>query len=144
MWADTVFTLEYHHLMRLMIWGASCAVAGTLALVWCVRKSVEAPLVRAFAMTCLVGGAATVVAALTGWRGLALRDFAGLQQLLGVLWLVTGMAVGVMASAVAIMLLAFRHEARPTVMGAGLSVFVQALALMVFHIGFIAAIGPVQ
>ena len=91
MWADTLLALERGHLVRLALWGGGSVLLGTLLYAVLSLRRVEG------AAACATspsrprpGGRSTSACALWAWRGLALRNFAGAQQLVNFLWLNTG------------------------------------------------------
>jgi hypothetical protein len=144
MWADTLLLLERGHLLRLASWGGASLVLGTAMLAWLTVRRTSAPLLRHFAIQTAAWGAVDLVICLASWRGLALRDYAGAQQLLNVLWLNTGLDVGYAAIGATLALTAWRWGARAGGIGAGLGVIVQGLALFLLDLRLILVIGPMQ
>lgn len=144
MWADTLLVLERGHLVRLALWGGASVVMGTLILAILMMKRVEAPLLRHFAIQNAAWGAIDLVICMFSWRGLALRDYAGAQQLVNILWLNTGLDAGYIAIGVTLAIAAWRWGPRPGAIGAGLGVIVQGLALFLLDVRLILVIGPMQ
>jgi hypothetical protein len=144
MWADTLLLLERGHLLRLLVWGVASVVCGTLLLTYLAWKRDTAPLLRHFGLQTVAWGAVIVVICLVGWRGLELRDFAGLQRLLNVLWLNVGLNGGYVGVGTTIALLGWKLGKRAGLVGAGLGVIVQGLALLLLDIRLISAIGPLR
>ncbi len=144
MWADTLLLLERGHVLRLAIWGGTSTVLGTAMLAWLMVRRTSAPLLRHFALQTAAWGAVDLVICLASWRGLALRDYAGAQQLLNILWLNTGLDVGYVAIGVTLAITAWRWGARAGGIGAGLGIIVQGLALFLLDLRLILVVGPMQ
>ena len=144
MWADTLLLLERGHLLRLLVWGAASVVSGTLLLTYLTWKRETAPLLRHFAIQMAAWGIVIAVICLVGWRGLELRDFAGLQRLLNLLWLNVGLNGGYVAVGVTVALLGWKLGRKAGLVGAGLGVIVQGLALLLLDLRLISAIGPMR
>jgi hypothetical protein len=133
MWADALYLAERNHLLRLAAWGAASVLAGTvLALLLAVRRS-RSPLVRHFAVQTAAWGAVELLAALAAWRGLAYRDLDGFTRLDRFLWLRLGLDVGYVAVGVTLAVAGWQLARRLGLVGAGLGVVVQGLALLVLH-----------
>jgi len=144
MWADTLLVLERGHLLRLAIWGGASAVIGTAMLTWLTIRHASVPLLRHFAIQTAAWGAVDLVICLVSWRGLAMRDYAGAQQLLNILWLNTGLDAGYAAIGVTLAITAWRWGARAGAIGAGFGIVVQGLALFLLDLRLILVIGPMQ
>lgn len=144
MWADTLLVLERGHLVRLALWGGASVLMGTLIFAILMMKRVEAPLLRHFAIQNAAWGAIDLVICMFSWRGLALRDYAGAQQLLNILWLNTGLDAGYIAVGATLAIAAWRWGPKPGGIGAGLGVIVQGLALFLLDVRLILVIGPMQ
>jgi hypothetical protein len=85
-----------------------------------------------------------VLIALWAWRGLTMRDFAGTQKLLNILWLNTGLDVGYAAVGLTLVIVGWRWGRRLGAVGAGLGVVVQGLALALLDLRLIVLIGPLR
>jgi hypothetical protein len=131
MWADALFLAERNHLLRLAAWGAACALAATLLVLLLTVRRARSPLVLHFAIQTGAWGLVDLAIALVGWRGLAYRDLAGFTQLDRLLWLNVGLSVGYVAVGVTLALTGWRLDRRLALVGAGLGVVVQGLALLV-------------
>jgi hypothetical protein len=101
-------------------------------------------MLKHFAIQTAAWGAVNGLIAAWAWRGLALRDFAGAQKLVNFLWLNTGLDVGYAAVGFTMALLASRWGPKPGVLGAGVAVVVQGLALALLDLRLILVIGPLQ
>jgi hypothetical protein len=144
MWADSLLALERGHLVRLALWGAGSVLLGTLLLVWLAWRRTAAPLLRHFAIQSAAWGAVDLGICAWGWRGLGLRNFAGAQQLVNVLWLNLGLDVGYCMLGITLALACWRLGPKPGGMGAGMGIVVQGLALFLFDLRLILLIGPLQ
>jgi hypothetical protein len=136
--------LERGHLLRLLLWGAASTISGTLLLTYLTWKRESAPLLRHFAIQTAAWGLVIAAICIVGWRGLQLRDFAGLQRLLNLLWLNVGLNGGYVAVGVTIAWLGWKLGRKPGLVGAGLGVVVQGLALLLMDLRLIGAIGPMR
>ena len=144
MWADTLLSLERGHLQRLAIWAVTCVLGGTALLAWLTVRRATAPLLTHFGIHTAASGAVNGAIAAWAWQGLALRDFASAQHLVNILWLNTGLDVGYAAVGGTMGLLAWRWGPKPGVLGAGVAVVVQGLALALLDLRLILMIGPLQ
>lgn len=144
MWADTLLALERGHLQRLALWAAACVLGGTALLAWLAVRRAAAPMLKHFGLQTAAWGAVNGAIAAWAWRGLTLRDFAGAQHLVNILWLNTGLDVGYAAVGATMALLAARWGPKPGVLGAGVAVVVQGLALALLDLRLIRLIGPLQ
>lgn len=144
MWADTLLSLERGHLQRLALWAAACVLGGTALLAWLTVRRVAAPMLKHFAIQTAAWGAVNGAIAAWAWQGLALRDFAGAQHLVNILWLNTGLDVGYAAVGATMGILAWRWGPNPGVLGAGVAIVVQGLALALLDLRLILVIGPLR
>ncbi len=144
MWADTLLSLERGHLQRLAIWAVTCVLGGTALLAWLTVRRATAPMLTHFGIQTAAWGAVNGAIAAWAWQGLALRDFASAQHLVNILWLNTGLDVGYAAVGATMGILAWRWGPKPGVLGAGVAVVVQGLALALLDLRLILVIGPLQ
>jgi len=144
MWADTLLTLEQGHLLRLGVWAGISILAGTILLAVLTVRRLTAPLLQHFAIQTAAWGAVNALIALWAWRGLTMRDFAGTQRLLNILWLNTGLDVGYAAVGLTLVIVGWRWERRLGAVGAGLGVVLQGLALALLDLRLILLIGPLK
>lgn len=144
MWADSLLALERGHLLRLALWGGGSVLFGTVLLAWLTWRRVEAALLQHFAIQTLAWGAVDLALCAWGWRGLALRNYAGAQSLLNFLWLNTGLDVGYLLVGLTLAITCTRLGPRPGGIGAGAGVIVQGLALLLLDVRLILLIGPLQ
>lgn len=144
MWADTLLTYEQGHLLRLGVWAAISMLGGTVLLAVLTLRRLEAPLLKHFAIQTGAWGVVNALIALWAWRGLAMRDFAGTQKLLNILWLNTGLDLGYAAVGLTLVIVGWRWERRLGAVGAGLGVVLQGLALALLDLRLIVLIGPLR
>jgi len=144
MWADTLLTLEQGHLLRLGVWAGISILAGTILLAVLTVRRLTAPLLQHFAIQTAAWGAVNALIVLWAWRGLTMRDFAGTQRLLNILWLNTGLDVGYAAVGLTLVIVGWRWERRLGAVGAGLGVVLQGLALALLDLRLILLIGPLK
>jgi hypothetical protein len=144
MWADTLLSLEQGHLLRLAIWAVVSVLGGTALLAVLTVRRTDAPLLRHFGIQTAAWGAVNGLIALWAWRGLELRDFAGTQRLLNILWLNTGLDLGYAGVGVTLAICGWLWGRRSGAVGAGIGVVVQGLALALLDVRLISAIGPLR
>ncbi len=143
MWSDTLLVAERAHLVRLLAWGAASVLVGTALLVLvAARRGVPAgsPLLTNFAIQCAAWGAIDLLIAGVAWRGLALRDVDGATKLDRLLWLNTGLDVGYVGVGIVLAVVGWQLGRRLGLVGAGLGVTVQGLALLVLDAHFISVL----
>lgn len=144
MWADTLLVLEREHLQRLLLWGVLSIATGTSLFARLAWKRSDATMIRHFAIQTAVWGGVVVLSAARSWQRLALRDYAGMQELVNILWLNTGFDVGYAAVGLTLVLTAWRWGPRLGALGAGTAVIVQGIAFAILDLRLIAAIGPLR
>lgn len=144
MWADTLLALERGHLLRLILWGAGSVLLGTLMFAMLSLRRVRAPLLAHFAIQTAAWGAVVLAIGFWAWRGLALRNFAGAQHLVNLLWLNTGLDTGYVMLGVTLALTGWKLGPRPAAIGAGVGIILQGLALFLLDVRLIVLIGPLQ
>lgn len=144
MWADTLLSLEQGHLLRLGVWAAISILGGTVILAVLAVRQISAPLLKHFAIQTAAWGAVNALIAVWAWRGLAMRDFAGTQRLLNILWLNTGLDLGYAAVGITLVIVGWRWERRLGAVGAGIGVLLQGLALALLDYRLVQLIGPLR
>lgn len=131
MWADTLYTAERAHLLRVGAWGVACVLAGTLLLLLLAVRRSRSPLLLNFAIMTAAWGAVDLAIALLGARGLEFRDLAGYTRLDRVLWLNMGLNAGYVAVGITLAACGWTLRRSLPLLGAGTAVVVQGLALLV-------------
>lgn len=142
MWADALLPLERAHLLRLAVWGGGSVLLGTLVFAWLTARRRQSPLLQHFAIQTAAWGAVDLAICAWGWQGLALRDLDGATRLINFLWLNVGLDGGYVAVGITLVLCGWRLGQRLGLVGAGVGVAVQGLALALLDlllIGQIAA-----
>jgi hypothetical protein len=100
------------------------------------------PLLQGFAIQIAAWGALALVVAGV-WRGtLRERDGAGAMLLDRVLWLATGLHAGYALTGAALAVAGWMLGRRLSVVGAGVGLIVQGMALLVLHLLLLASISP--
>lgn len=139
-WADALLQVEQLHLLKLLVWAAISIVAGT-ALITLVRvRRPSAPLLLHFGVQAVAWGAVDAAIAVWARSGLAMRDLASAVALDRFVWFNIGLDVGYVGVGATLAILGVRGERRPGLVGAGLGVVVQGLALTVLDLQLAAGI----
>ncbi len=119
-WADSLLGLERLYFLKLMLWGATSVVAGTVICALTAVKGRSAPMLRALALSLAVLGVAELGAALALRAGTGLRDLESATTLDRALWLVSGLVLGWAVVAFLAALRAARRRPAPDARAAGL------------------------
>jgi hypothetical protein len=144
MWSDTLLAVERAHLVRLVLWSASCVLVGSALLALLVARRARSPLIRHFAIQLSAWGIVELALALVAWRSLAPRDLAGATRLDRFAWLGIGLDVGIVAAGATLALTGWTLGRRAGAVGAGVGVMVQGLALAVRGLMMAAQLGAVR
>lgn len=134
-----LLTLERAHLMRLGVWALASIVAGALLLVW-EKRSAAPSFWRHAGIQTFAWGAVDLAIVALAHRGLALRDLAGAIALDRFLWLNIGLDVGYVMVGLTLAIIGWRTPRRLGLMGAGVAIVVQGVALVVLDAVLSAAI----
>ena len=143
MWADTLMALERMHLERMLVWGLMSFGSGSAILALVVLRHMPAALLKNFALQMAVWGAIIALFAMRGINQLHLRDFAGAQAVVSLLWLNVGLAVGFVATGLVLMIASWRWQQGSSVIGAGLAIVLHGLVILALDGHFLGAMGPV-
>ena len=133
MWADTLLAAERAHLLRLLVWAAASIVVGAALLIVLRHRRTNAPLLRHFAMQTAAWGVIDLV--------LGVSDYDRAMALLRILWLNVGLDVGYVGVGITLALAGWFAGRRLGLVGAGLGVVTQGLALLVLDGVFLSHIG---
>ena len=136
MFSDTLLLAERAHLNRLLVWGAASVLVGTLLLAVLTVRRVGSPLLLHFAVQTAVWGAIDLVIAVVARRGLALRDVSGATRLDRFIWFNNGLDVGYVAVGLTLAIVGWQLGRRLGLVGAGVGVVVQGLALLLLDLRF--------
>ena len=140
MWADTLLAAERAHLLRLIVWGAASVLLGVTLLVFLKVRRQPSALLGAFAVQTAAWGAIDLALAGNGLRTLALRDLTGATRLDRFLWLNVGLEGGYVLVGLTLVIVGWRIGRRPGLVGAGIGVMVQGMALAVLDVGLASQI----
>lgn len=142
MWSDTLLALERDHLLRLLAWSAASIVAGTMVLALLARRARESPLLRHFAIQQSAWGVVELAIGAWAWQGLRARDLAGYVRFERALWLNVGLDAGYVAVGATLAITGWVLGRRLGLVGAGVGVMVQGLALLLLHLVLAAQLAP--
>lgn len=140
MFSDTLLLAERAHLNRILVWGAASVIVGTLLLAFVTARRVGTPLLLHFAVQTAAWGAIDLVIALVARRGLALRDVSGATRLDRFVWFNNGLDVGYVAVGLTLAIVGWQLGRRLGLVGAGVGIVVQGLALLVLDAYLIAVL----
>ena len=141
MWADTLLAAERAHLLRLLVWAGASILVG-LALVMLLRhRRITAPLLHHFGLQNAAWGLIDLVLVVAAWRGLRLRDYDAAMGLERILWLNVGLDIGYVGVGITLALAGWFAGRRLGLLGAGLGVVTQGLALLVLDGVFLSHLG---
>lgn len=129
MFADSLLAAERGHLIRLAIWGALSLLIGTGVWATIARRGARSPLLTHFAIQTAAWGAVDLAICAVAWPSLALRDLAGAISLDRFLWFNIGLDAGYVAVGVTLAIVGWRLSRSLALVGAGIGVIVQGLAL---------------
>ena len=138
MWSDTLLALERAHLLRLLVWGGLSTVAGTGLLAWLTLRHHRSTLLRSFAIQMSLWGLVHLAVAGRGIYRLADRDLVSATQLDRMLWLSTGIDIGLILVGTTLAAAGWNLGRRLGAVGAGIGVLVQGAGLLVLDLGFVS------
>lgn len=134
MFADTLLAAERAHLLRLALWGAMSVVAGTAVWALLAVRRARSPLLLHFAIQTAAWGAVDLAICAAAWRGVELRDLAGAIALDRFLWFNIGLDAGYVAVGVTLAIVGWRLARSLALVGAGIGVVLQGIALAVLDL----------
>jgi hypothetical protein len=129
MWSDNLLIAERAHLVRLIAWGAGSMLVGTALLPLLRLRRTRSPLLFHFALQTIAWGGVDLVLAWTGWQNLEMRDIAGATRLDRFIWFNAGLDLGYAGVGATMIILGWRLGRRLGLVGAGVGIVVQGLAL---------------
>ena len=138
MWSDTLLALERAHLLRLLVWGGMSTVAGTGLLAWLTLRRHRSSLLRSFAIQMSLWGLVHLAVAGRGIYRLADRDLTSATQLDRMLWLSTGIDIGLILVGITLAAAGWILGRQLGAVGAGIGVLVQGAGLLVLDLGFVS------
>lgn len=132
--ASDLLELERNHLLKLAAWAALSIVVGTAIIAVLGRRRRESPLLLHFAIQSAAWGVVNLLVVFWASRSLELRDLAAAVALDRFIWLNIGLDVGYVLVGVTLALCGWRLGRRLGLIGAGMGVVVQGLALAVLDL----------
>lgn len=139
-WADSLLQVEQIHLLKLLAWATLSVTVGTALIALLRARRAESPLLLHFGIQAVAWGIVDGAIALWARQGLVLRDVASAVALDRFVWFNIGLDVGYVGVGATLAILGGRAVQRPGLMGAGLGVVVQGLALTVLDLQLAAGI----
>lgn len=144
MWADQVLVFERAHLARLLFWGGASVLIGVGLWAYLRMKRLEVPLLRHFAIQTGAWGAVDALLALAATPGLALRDYDGVTSLDRFLWFNCGLDVGYVAVGITLAWCGWKLARSRGLVGAGLGVGIQGMALLLLDLRLAALLSQAR
>lgn len=129
MWADTLLAAEGAHVIRLLAWGGGSVLIGTTLLAWLHVGHRRSSLLQHFGIQTAAWGAVVLVIGVFARITLSPRDLASATRLDRLLWLNVGLDIGYALVGLTLVVVAWRFGRRLGLVGAGLAVVIQGLAL---------------
>jgi hypothetical protein len=134
MWADTLLAAERAHILRLLLWGGGSALVGTALLAWLHTGRRRSALLEQFGIQTAAWGAAELVLGAIARASVATRDLAGATRLDRLLWFELGLDAGYILVGLTLVTSGWALGRRLGIVGAGLAVVVQGIALALLHL----------
>lgn len=103
-------------------------------------RRIGSPLLKHFAIQMAAWGVAVAAIAGIRWHTVGLRDLSGAARLEHLVWMTIGLEAGYVAVGAALALSAWFIAKRMAVVGAGVAVMVQGLALLLIELQFASLI----
>ncbi len=144
MWADQVLAFERAHLARLLFWGGASVLTGVALWAYLRVRRLDVPLLRHFAIQTGAWGAIDAVLALAARPGLALRDYDGVTSLDRFLWFNCGLDVAYVAVGITLACCGWRLARSRGLVGAGLGVGIQGMALLLLDLRLAALLSQAR
>jgi hypothetical protein len=139
-WADVLLSAEREYLLRLLAWSALSIFLGTTVVVVLAARRVRSPLLNHFAAQTIAWGIVVALLAGLAWRALHLRDVGGAALLERLLWMRVGLDIGLVAVGATLGITGRVTGRRAGMIGAGVGVIVQGLALLLLDLQFAGVI----
>lgn len=135
-WSDLIFSAERQYLLRMLAWSALSVLLGTLVVVLLTARRLDSPLLKQFALQTVIWGLVVAAVAMASWKGLHLRDVGGAARLERVTWMRIGLDIGGIGVGATLAITGYRTGRRMQLIGAGVGVVVQAMALLLMDLQF--------
>lgn len=133
-WADSLLALERLHLLKLALWGALSIVVGSTLIAVLRARRVESPLLLHFGIQTAAWGLVDLAIVLWARPRVALRALAEAVSLDRFVWLNIGLDAGYVLVGITLALCGWKLGRRLGLVGAGIGVVVQGLALLVLDL----------
>lgn len=133
-WADSLLEMERLHLLKLTVWGSLSVVVGVLLLGALRLRRVDSPLLHHFGIQTAAWGAIDLALVFWAGRSIELRDYAAATRLDRFIWFNIGLDVGYVGIGITLALCGYLLGRRLGLVGAGLGVIVQGMALAVLDL----------
>jgi hypothetical protein len=133
-WADSLLQVEQFHLIKLLAWAAVSVTVGTAILALLRARRAHSPLLVHFGVQSVAWGIVDAAIAIWARQGLALRDLSSAVALDRFVWFNIGLDLGYVGVGATLAIIGARGARRPGLIGAGLGVVVQGLALTVLDL----------
>jgi hypothetical protein len=144
MWADQILAFERAHLARLLLWGAASILTALGCWAFWRQQKIDSPLLRHFAIQTGAWGAIDSIIALAARPTLALRDYDGVTRLDRFLWFNCGLDVGYVAVGATLAICGWRLARSRGLIGAGVGVVIQGLALLLLDLRLTALLSTAR
>lgn len=130
-WADSLLALERLYYLKIVVWGALSILGGSGVITGLLVSRTESRLLRRFAQVTLASGVLAVLSGFLMRHGADLRDLTAAISLDRWLWFGIGFDAGLVLTGLVLAMCGTRAGAvwRPGMVGAGIAVIVQGLAL---------------
>jgi len=144
MWSDSVLSAERAHLLRLAIWGAASMLVGTTLVLAIMRRTPRPQLLWHFAVQTAAWGAVDLALVGAWWDTIEPRDLSEYWGMRQWLWLNLGLDVGYAGVGITLAACGWGLGRRLGLVGAGLGVLVQGLALVVLDAFLLVVLNRLQ
>jgi hypothetical protein len=139
-WSDTLLRAEQQHLLRLLAWAALSIVAATALAATLAARRIRSPLLQQFALQMAAWGVVIGLTAAINFRGATLRDLACAARLERLVWMNVGLDAGYVGIGATLAITAWTLARRMSLVGAGVGIAAQGLALLVLELQFAAVV----
>ncbi|MBX3174191.1 MAG: hypothetical protein KF709_07245 [Gemmatimonadaceae bacterium] len=139
-YASDLLEIERLHLLRLGVWALLNVVTGTALLTLLQVRRLRSAMLQHFGIQTAAWGLLVLLIAGWSWQRLALRDLAGATQLDRLLWLNIGLDLGYLLVGLTLAACGWKLGRRLGLVGAGLGIAVQGIALAVLDLQLAGAL----
>ncbi len=139
-WADALLEFERLHLLKLSLWGSLSVAVGVLLFTALKLRRSDSELLKHFAIQTGAWGVLDLAIVFWARRHLELRDLAQAVSLDRFVWLNIGLDAGYVAVGATLAVVGWRLGRRLGLVGAGLGIIVQGLALALLDLQLAATI----